>query len=180
MRANPGGSLDTKDVLGRDGLIQLIWDTLEIKSVRLEAERRIGKTSIIRKMRDEPHGGWSPIYMELERIHSAEELAEAVSTEVDALLSRWTDPSRIDGPGPVPLLAENLAGGWRPLPRIGTPVTLIRNRPSVSACQGRARTIRSLATRTQDPSRSIRITRSGRDVKSHISQKPNAGAGRDP
>ena len=70
MRANPGGSLDTKDVLGRDGLIQLIWDTLEIKSVRLEAERRIGKTSIIRKMRDEPHGGWSPIYMELERIQS--------------------------------------------------------------------------------------------------------------
>ena len=41
MRANPGGAIDPKDVVGRDRLIARIWEILEGQSVVLTAERRI-------------------------------------------------------------------------------------------------------------------------------------------
>jgi len=56
MKANPGGQIAIEDVVGRDQLIQTLWDTLEGTSVIMTAERRIGKTSIIRKMNAQPRG----------------------------------------------------------------------------------------------------------------------------
>ncbi len=47
MKANPGGQIDLRDVIGRDEIIAQIWDTLEQQSIRMNAERRIGKTTII-------------------------------------------------------------------------------------------------------------------------------------
>jgi len=52
MRANPGGVLAPEDVIGRDKLIEQIWRVLENQSVVLTSERRVGKTSVIRKMVD--------------------------------------------------------------------------------------------------------------------------------
>jgi hypothetical protein len=89
MKANPGGMIDSKDVVGRDTLISRFWKILEIKSVYLTAERRYGKTSILRKMCDEPLQGWFPILMDLEKIHSAEEFAETVAMNVHKHLGRW-------------------------------------------------------------------------------------------
>lgn len=89
MKANPGGNIDPKFVVGRDGLIQSIWEALEQQSIRLNAERRIGKTSVIRKMQAEPTAGWSPVYQDLERIHSPEEFAREVYETVQQFLSRW-------------------------------------------------------------------------------------------
>lgn len=59
MRANPGGVLAPEDVIGRSGLIQHIWRVLETQSVVLTSERRVGKTSVIRKMVAAPEGGRS-------------------------------------------------------------------------------------------------------------------------
>jgi CheY-like chemotaxis protein len=87
MRANPGGLLDPDEIVGRDGLIASIWNCLDLKSVRLEAERRIGKTSILRKMLERPAKGWVPVFMDLEQAHSAEEFAELVSKQVHQYLS---------------------------------------------------------------------------------------------
>jgi hypothetical protein len=53
MRANPGGILASNEVVGRDELIAEIWRTLAVQSVVLTSERRIGKTSVIRKMADQ-------------------------------------------------------------------------------------------------------------------------------
>lgn len=89
MKANPGGNIDPKFVVGRDGLIQSIWEALEQQSIRLTAERRIGKTSVIRKMKAEPIAGWSTVYQDLERIHSPEEFAREVYEAVQQFLSRW-------------------------------------------------------------------------------------------
>ena len=75
MKANPGGQIDPAEVVGRDPLIEQIWDTLEQQSIRMTAERRIGKTTIILKMRAEPRPGWVPIFQDLERYHSAREFA---------------------------------------------------------------------------------------------------------
>ena len=47
VKANPGGSLDPKFIFGRDRLIEQIWNVLDRQCVLLNAERRIGKTSIV-------------------------------------------------------------------------------------------------------------------------------------
>ncbi|SIN69580.1 hypothetical protein SAMN05444166_0188 [Singulisphaera sp. GP187] len=55
----------------------------------MHAERRIGKTSVLRKMKHDPaQGGEFPVLLELERFHSAEEFAIAVYEPVQAYLKR--------------------------------------------------------------------------------------------
>jgi hypothetical protein len=78
MKANPGGQIDIKAVVGRDQLIQIVWETVEQQSLVITAERRIGKTSVIKKMKGQPVLGWVPVFQDLERCHSAAEFAMAV------------------------------------------------------------------------------------------------------
>lgn len=52
MKANPGGQIDLNEVVGRDEIIKQIWDTIDQQSIRINAERRIGKTTIIKKLPD--------------------------------------------------------------------------------------------------------------------------------
>ncbi len=87
MKANPGGQIELKEVVGRDQIIEQIWDTLEQQSIRMNAERRIGKTTIIRKLCGEPRSGWVPIFQDLEKCHTALEFAMAVYREVEQFLS---------------------------------------------------------------------------------------------
>ncbi len=94
MKANPGGQIDPSAVVGRDELINEIWDTLGRQSIRMTAERRIGKTTIIKKMSEEPRSGWRVKYCDLERIHTANEFAMSVYQEVDEFLSRFGKAKR--------------------------------------------------------------------------------------
>jgi hypothetical protein len=87
MKANPGGQIDIKAVVGRDHLIRQIWDTMTQQSVVMTAERRIGKTTIIKKMLAEPDSGWAPVFQDLERCHTASEFAMAVYKEIHQFLS---------------------------------------------------------------------------------------------
>lgn len=87
MKANPGGQIDLKEVVGRDQIIEQIWDALEQQSIRIVAERRIGKTTIIKKLAAEPRDGWKPIFQDLEKCHTALEFAMSVYREVDEFLS---------------------------------------------------------------------------------------------
>ncbi len=50
MKANPGGILQAEAVIGRDAEIADMWAKLEKRSVILTAERRVGKTCLMRKM----------------------------------------------------------------------------------------------------------------------------------
>lgn len=86
MKANPGGQIDIKSVIGRDRLIQLLWETLAVQSLVMTAERRIGKTTVMRKMMGEPRKGWLPVYQDLETCHSAFEFAMAVYRAVREFL----------------------------------------------------------------------------------------------
>jgi hypothetical protein len=54
----------------------------------ITAERRIGKTTVIKKMRHEPMPGWVPVFQDLERCHSAAEFAMAVYKEIHQFLSQ--------------------------------------------------------------------------------------------
>lgn len=87
MKANPGGQIDLSEVVGRDEIIEQIWDTLEQQSIRMNAERRIGKTTLLKKLQAEPRANWIPIFQDLEKCHSTQEFAEAVYREVEQFLS---------------------------------------------------------------------------------------------
>ena len=53
LKSNPGGQLAPSDVIGRDKLISHLLDALEKHGVVLTAERRMGKTTILRKIQAE-------------------------------------------------------------------------------------------------------------------------------
>ncbi len=88
MKANPGGNLDPTQVYGRDALIEMLWDRLDSQSVLINAERRIGKTQILRKMLLEPRSPWKPVFRDLEKIHTAQEFAELVYDDVQQFLGK--------------------------------------------------------------------------------------------
>ena len=94
QKANPGGQIDPKNVIGRDKIIETIWDTLEQQSIRITAERRIGKTSIIKKMCAEPRPGWTPIFQDLEKFHSTSDFALGIYREVAQFLGKQSRMTR--------------------------------------------------------------------------------------
>jgi hypothetical protein len=88
MKANPGGQIATDAVVGRQQLLAILWETIEQQSLVMTAERRIGKTTLIRMMADRPADGWLPVLQDLERCHTASEFAMAVYREVHQFLGR--------------------------------------------------------------------------------------------
>ena len=111
MQINPGGRLDTKDVIGRDSEIARYWAVLERQGLVISAERRIGKTHIVLKMRDECRPGYLPFYQDLEGVHSTPELIRSIYGTVHRSLSalpalkahvaKWSAllPDKISGVG---------------------------------------------------------------------------------
>lgn len=61
MKPNPGGTLAREAILNREKEIESIWRALQNQSVVVTSERRVGKTSILRKMEENPKDGWNPI-----------------------------------------------------------------------------------------------------------------------
>jgi len=88
MKANPGGEIAPAEVMGRDKLISDLWKILEQQSVILSAERRMGKTSVIKKMRSDATPDKLPIYRDLEDVRSPLEFVNTVFQDVEAYLTR--------------------------------------------------------------------------------------------
>lgn len=88
MRANPGGQLDPSEVVGRDGLIGQLWRVLDRQSLVLTAERRMGKTSIIKKMDAEAPDQLLTVFHDVEGLRSPLEFAQLVFEDVEKYLSR--------------------------------------------------------------------------------------------
>jgi len=82
MLANPGGFIEPDEVIGRDHLIQRYWRILRRQSLILSAERRMGKTCIIRKMVAEHPVGVVPIFRDLEGLGTPMEFARVVFEDV--------------------------------------------------------------------------------------------------
>jgi hypothetical protein len=89
MRANRGGQLAPEQVVGRDRLIADLWRELEQTSVVLTAERRMGKTCVVKKMHKESPGPLT-FFQDLERVHTALEFVEEVLAQVRVHLSKQT------------------------------------------------------------------------------------------
>ena len=61
MKPNPGGILTGEAIVDREKETGLIWNALQNQSVVLVSERRVGKTSVLRKMEENPRDGWMPL-----------------------------------------------------------------------------------------------------------------------
>ncbi len=61
MKPNPGGVITGEEIIDRENEMDSIWNALKNQSVVLMSERRVGKTSVLRKMEVNPKDGWSPI-----------------------------------------------------------------------------------------------------------------------
>ena len=87
MKANPGGEIAPEEVIGRDHLIEQLWGTLANQSVILVAERRIGKSSVLKKMQAEPPDGVLIIYRDLEEIETPVEFVERFCQDIHEYLA---------------------------------------------------------------------------------------------
>ena len=87
LRANPGGQLSPAEVIGRDKQIGRLWGILERQSLVLSAERRMGKTCVVKKMMAEAPSDMLLIYHDLEGLRSPLEFVETVFQDVERYLS---------------------------------------------------------------------------------------------
>jgi len=88
MRANPGGYIPPHEVVGRNRLIAQLWRILARQSLVLTAERRMGKTSILRKMAAEAPADRLVVFHELENINAPLEFVQLVFDDVSTYLGR--------------------------------------------------------------------------------------------
>jgi len=94
MRTNPGGILAPEQVVGRNQLIADLWDMLERHSVMMMAERRMGKTSVLKKMLAQQPEGVTAFYWDLEKVRSPEALVREIFNKVSEVLGV---PQRFQG-----------------------------------------------------------------------------------
>ena len=86
FKANPGGQIAPDEIVGRDELIDRLWERLKQQSLIFSGERRIGKSSILKKMTAEPPTDMLPIYRDLEGIRTPIEFVEAVWQDTETYL----------------------------------------------------------------------------------------------
>ena len=89
MKANPGGIVAPENVIGRDQLIARIWSTLEQQSLSLMSERRMGKTTVIRKMEAETPDSTSVWVTDVGGVSSPIEFVEKVAQNVESHLNAF-------------------------------------------------------------------------------------------
>jgi len=87
MKANPGGAVSPENVMGRDRLIERLWATLKHQSLVLVAERRMGKTCIIKKMEAQPPDGTMIRVRDVGGVSSPIEFVERVAEDVEKHLN---------------------------------------------------------------------------------------------
>lgn len=75
-------------VVGRQKLIERIWKKLETHSLRFTAERRVGKTTVLKEMARSPPEDVVAVFIDLEGVSSALQFAETLLTRVKPALSK--------------------------------------------------------------------------------------------
>jgi transcriptional regulator with XRE-family HTH domain len=86
FKANPGGQISPDEIVGREELIERLWQRLQQQSLIFSGERRIGKSSILKKMTAEAQADMLPIYRDLEGIRTPIEFIEAVWQDTETYL----------------------------------------------------------------------------------------------
>ena len=72
LRSLPGGVPEPEELIGRDHLIDVIWNQLAGNNILLVAPRRFGKTGVMRHVLKCPRDGYLPVSIEAGEILEAE------------------------------------------------------------------------------------------------------------
>jgi AAA+ ATPase superfamily predicted ATPase len=93
MKANPGGQIDSANIIGRDAVIVELWERLAQQSIVLTAERRMGKTTIVKQMVKEGRVNVFPIYRDLEKVVSPAEFVSNILTDISVYQTgtKWVE-----------------------------------------------------------------------------------------
>jgi hypothetical protein len=76
-----------ENVVGRDKLIAQMWKAIEENSAVFTAERRIGKTTVLKKMEAEPADGKIVLYADLEKVDTPVRFVEVLLTDLKQYLT---------------------------------------------------------------------------------------------
>ena len=95
FKTNPGGQIPPREVVGREELIDTLWERLRQQSLIFSGERRIGKSSILKKMTTEAPPDMLPIYRDLEGIRTPIEFVEAVWQDAETYLRQAGKARRV-------------------------------------------------------------------------------------
>lgn len=124
MRANPGGQLAPDEVIGRDEFVSEVLLVLARQSMVLSAERRMGKTSLFKKIAAEAGADWLPLYRDTESISTPREFTQRVLEDLQPhmgsfdQLKGWFDGllTRLGGAQIGPVKLPNVPEKeWKPI-----------------------------------------------------------------
>ena len=105
-------------IIGRSSELSALWSKLQKRSVLLSAERRVGKTCLLRKMAEDPPSGWTPLLIFVESARHPIDCVEAMYTMASEAQMRsakgvWMNRVR----KAYETLASGAAGAWK-LPQV--------------------------------------------------------------
>jgi len=107
-------------IIGREEEIADLWFKLKTRSVVLSAERRVGKTSILRKMLEHPQANWTRLLVYVESARHPIECVEAIYGEADRLDIRSSKAVWLSNiKAAYSKLAEGQLAGWK-LPQVSS------------------------------------------------------------
>ncbi|MDA3833512.1 MAG: hypothetical protein PF495_08955 [Spirochaetales bacterium] len=109
--------LASKNVVGRDRLIQKIWNMLKSDSVEFTAERRIGKTTVMQKMEAETPHGVIATYLDLEKVDTPQRFVEVLLEKISGLLPK-TAVAKISFQGLLEALGGTEVAGIVKIPAV--------------------------------------------------------------
>lgn len=89
MLPNPGGLLAIEHIRYRDGFIDGLWKVLKLRSVRIESERRGGKTSVLRRMKAKPLENWLAVYQDVSQVQTPTEFADRLVRDLKPVRGFW-------------------------------------------------------------------------------------------
>ena len=86
LRSLPGGVPEPEELIGRDHLIDVLWNQLAGNNVLLVAPRRFGKTGVMRHVLKRPREGYLPVSIEAGEMSEPETFAAEM---ICALLEQY-------------------------------------------------------------------------------------------
>lgn len=86
FKANPGGEIAPQEVIGRDQFILNLWERLRQQSLIYLGERRIGKSTVLKKMKLQAPSDLLVIYRDVENIRTPIDFVEAIWQDLETYL----------------------------------------------------------------------------------------------
>jgi hypothetical protein len=84
MNITIGNIVVGADFFDREDVIENIWETLQTDSILLAAPRRVGKSSIMRRLFDQPRFGFRPIWLDCQDYGGPEDLVTDLTVKACA------------------------------------------------------------------------------------------------